>query len=85
MVIKKPNKAMEGIVYSTLTAAKSQAAYLRYSLIKTPNTTPISVAMTMAKSESKRCSVVRCRKKGASSFRKVKMFVKVLCVNELFV
>ena len=35
----------------------------------------------MAKSESKRCSVVRCRKKGASSFRKVKMFVKVLCIS----
>ena len=35
----------------------------------------------MAKRESNRCSVVRCRKKGASSFRKVKMFVKVLCVS----
>ena len=66
------------LFYLKKNAPKSQTAYLRYSLIKTPNSTPINVAITIAKSEISKCSAVRCRKNGASSRRRVIKFTNVL-------
>ena len=67
IVIKNPNSAIEGIVYSILTVPNINPENFLYSLIIIPRIIPNTLAILIANNEIKICSTVRLRKNLKSS------------------